>query len=94
MITGHHKAKRGEPVDTSALIKTGDTGWKTVRRVRQVETEYQGISYALRKRIELSYGDEDDHNIKLDWARSGVALPPRNIPHAVVKFLMREVDRG
>jgi hypothetical protein len=93
MTTTHTKPKRGEPIDNPTLIKTGDSGWKTVKRVRQVETEYQGVSYYLRKRIEIPYAGNEDYFLKLEWGRNGEGIPSRNVPHQVIKFLTRVVDR-
>jgi hypothetical protein len=88
-----HKLKRGDPVDNPTLTKTNDSGWKTIKRIRQVETEYQGITYYLRKRIELPYLNNEEYFLKLEWGRNGEALPSRNIPHQVIKFLTRAIER-
>ena len=88
-----HKLKRGDPVDNKPLTLTGDSGWKTIKRIRQVQTDYQGVSYSLQKRIELPYTNHEDHILKLVWYRNGEVIPSRNLPHQVIRFLQREVDK-
>lgn len=92
-MTTTHRPKRGEPVDNKPLTLTGDSGWKTIKRVRKLETEYQGITYGLEKRIDLPYTNHEDYILKLVWYRNGEVIPSRNLPHQVIRFLQREVDK-
>ena len=92
-MTTTHRPKRGEPVDNKPLTLTGDSGWKTIKRIRQVQTEYEGVTYYLRKRIELPYLNQDEYFLKLEWGRNGEALPSRNVPHQVIRFLTRAIER-
>lgn len=93
-MTNIHKPKLGDPVDTKPITLTRDSGWKTVKRVRKLESEHQGITYGLEKRIELPYTNHEDYILKLVWYRNGEVIPSRNVPHQVLRFLQKAADSG